>query len=519
MFSFKSIFKRKEEGINEKRIDEEGIDEEGIDEEGINEEKLYIKEINEIVLKYDYFKLSIYNKNENKYILDYFIDDIKNILIKFKQKNFPFFILSFISLLYKFENFEIIETINSGANNDNILIASYKKNQNDYKIIIKIQNLITTINKDPIINEILTASIFLLIGTKIDTSLKKLIDIHTIDLGISYISYYKKNWNYNEITNFKSSNSPYKFDKDLTQFKLCHVYISHFIEGQTLYSLYEKVYIGQKIEDFILNEKFINLYNFLINIGNNYGYYHRDLHMGNIIYSIKGKEFVIIDYGRTTFNIENEKLINAVNKITQYQMYKLMNIKNDELTYETIINNNDIYYKYKNLFIFDIISYSLNIYLFYRFNYPKFYNTIERKLFKITFYNLKNFKIKFIFKSIFTYKIITYIENLKRIYLEIRRQNTSTNLTYVLDAIIFFCLTNIDNDLFNCENLFLYYPYDKSDTERFLKIFDIFIEMFNKDEKEYLAETNPLFAYLFNIQKGGAKKRRYRNSKFKSFLD
>jgi len=250
MFSFKSIFKRKEEGINEKRIDEEGI----------NEEKLYIKEINEIVLKYDYFKLSIYNKNENKYILDYFIDDIKNILIKFKQKNFPFFILSFISLLYKFENFEIIETINSGANNDNILIASYKKNQNDYKIIIKIQNLITTINKDPIINEILTASIFLLIGTKIDTSLKKLIDIHTIDLGISYISYYKKNWNYNEITNFKSSNSPYKFDKDLTQFKLCHVYISHFIEGQTLYSLYEKVYIGQKIEDFILNEKFINLF-------------------------------------------------------------------------------------------------------------------------------------------------------------------------------------------------------------------------------------------------------------------
>jgi len=310
-----------------------------------------------------------------------------------------------------------------------------------------------------------------------------------------------------------------KIHKFYKEFKLCHIYISHFIEGQTLYFYYHNVYykIGEDhtiLINKILDTKFLNLYEFLILLGSNYGYYHGDLHLSNIIYSYVRDELVMIDYGRTTFNIDNKNLIDAINKIIQFQIKKL-GYKFDNYKYDDINNFKRNYYKSKNLFIFDIISYSLNTYLICNKlnSYKDFCEIVDKKLFNIIFNSNLDFKYNDI-PMIFN-KIIY----LKKTYIEIRNSISKKTEIYILDGIIFFCLSNINPNLFNCKNLFLYEMYEKEYIEYFLKTFDIFINLFiEDDEKNLLALSNPLFAYLFNIKGGGGKKRRYNNSKFKSFL-
>lgn len=435
------------------------------------------------------------------------------------------FILSFISFLYKFNDFEIIKELHKGNNSDKIIKASYISQRGEEKIIIKIQNIDENLfKKDIILIEILSASIFILIG-KLNPDLISSISKYTIDLGISYVSYYKEIWNYKELIDFTSPNSPYNFNNINKDFKLCHIYISHFIEGETLYNYYYSLYFKQNPDitliNKILNTKFLNLYKFLILIGSNYGYYHGDLHLSNIIYSVVRDELVIIDYGRTTFNIDNLRFINAINKITQFQIKKLGYEIPDTYKYDDVINRFiQRNYKTKNLFIFDIISYSLNIYLICKnhYLYKFFCDIISNKLFEISFKSIYDFEIEFKFNLLEDIKVIDKIEYLKKTYIEIRKLISKKTEIYILDGIIFFCLTNIDNKLFDCRNLFLYVNYKEEQIIKFLEYFDIFIKLFDEEEKELLSTTNPLFVYLFNKKTGGGKKRRYENSKFKSFL-
>jgi len=480
-------------------------------------EEVYIQRINEIIERYDYFQLS---KNNN---LEKFIREITKVLTDLRLKNDKMFVLSFISFLYKFDNFEIINELHKGSNSDKIIKASYTSQRGEEKIIIKIQNIDENLfKKDIILIEILSASIFILIK-KLNPDLISSINKYTIDLGISYVSYYDEIWNYKELIDFTSPNSPYNINNKKKDFKLCHIYISNFIEGETLNFYYHSLYYKQNpnilLINKILNTNFEILYDFLILLGSKYGYYHGDLHLSNIIYSVYREGLVIIDYGRTLFNIDNPRFINAINKITQFQIKKLGYNIPETYGYDDIINKyiQRNYKNYKNLFIFDIISYSLNIYLFCinHYLYKDFSKIISENLFVIKFKEMYDFKIIFKLNSSSTY-INEKIEYLKDEYIKIR--NSIDNKTQkILDGIIFFCLTNIDNNLFDCKNLFLYVNYEKKQITKFLEYFDTFIHLFNDEEKELLSSTNPLYSYLFNIT-GGGKKRKYENSKFTSFL-
>jgi len=493
-------------------------------------EDVYIKRINEIIERYDYFELSRYNNQTERYLLDEFIDEITKVLTDLRLNTNKMFVLSFISFLYKFNDFEIIKELKIGSNSDKIIKASYISQRRNEKIIIKIQNINDNTNlKDLILIEIISASIFILIG-KLNPYLMDVIRKYTIDLGISYVSYYKEIWNYKELTDFTSPNSPYNLKnlkkkyKFWKEFKLCHIYISHFIEGKTLYFYYHSLFFKINPDITLINEildtKFERLYEFLILLGSKYGHYHGDLHLSNIIYSVVRDELVIIDYGRTTFNIDNKKLIDAINKITQFQIKKLGYIFPENFGYDDIIKLKRKYYKSKNLFIFDIISYSLNTYLICNNLdlYKDFCDIISNKLFRIKFKYTYDFKIDFKFNLLEDIQVIDKITYLKETFMEIRNLISKKTEIYILDGIIFFCLTNINKKLFNSENLFLYELYEKEYIKYFLKTFNIFIKLFDEKEKELLSSTNPLFAYLFNRETGGGKKRRYENSKFKSFL-
>lgn len=72
-------------------------------------EDVYINKINDIIQKYNYFQLSKYDKTKEKYLLDEFIEEITEVLNYLKLKNNKIFVLSFISFLYKFDDFKIIK--------------------------------------------------------------------------------------------------------------------------------------------------------------------------------------------------------------------------------------------------------------------------------------------------------------------------------------------------------------------------------------------------------------------------
>jgi len=124
-------------------------------------EDVYINKINDIIQKYNYFQLSKYDKTKEKYLLDEFIEEITKVLTSLNLKNNKIFVLSFISFLYKFDDFKIIKELKIGSNSDKIIKASYISKRGEEKIIIKIQNINENIDfKDLILIEIISASIF-----------------------------------------------------------------------------------------------------------------------------------------------------------------------------------------------------------------------------------------------------------------------------------------------------------------------------------------------------------------------
>ena len=160
-----------------------------------------------------------------------------------------------------------------------------------------------------------------------------------------------------------------------------------------------------------------DMYNFLENIGSDFGFMHNDLHFSNIILDQTKNKLVIIDFGRCIFSkFKDEEDSEIDNKLlTEYKklnynislnrLYLTDPIitnkvnrlyKRDVFKYHISIKGNDRNTKYFGI-IYDLITYSLNMYIrilyFLRKTDQENADTVEyyfSLLIKANYYNLED---------------------------------------------------------------------------------------------------------------------------------
>jgi len=477
--------------------------------------KDFENELHIICEKYDYFTFYINNT------LDIFLKDIEKLLTKYKIKFDNLRLLAFVPLLFKFKEYKFIKKISATTvNNDGIIVASYKEQEKTQNILIKMLR-ISNKKKDILLFEILTSQIFLNISIYYPDYFES-INRHTIPLGYSFLSYVKDdNWNYNDLKYIYSF-----LNLTYHSLPLFHIYITKFINGLSLFSILTldlSIDNIKKAFDIIFKEKFCKLYEFLINMGFYFRFFHGDLHLSNIIFCFDSQELVIIDYGRSHFNLTSQ--LEEINEMTKYHIKKL--------GYDIILENFDINTDYKylnviskyskfysnlhNLFLLDMITLTLNYYIYFYSKFDiieikKFVKLIHSNMFGLIYedgvYKTTNF--------IFTEKKGNILKNLIDKYLSIYDIIISKTFQYILDVILLFCIIHFKYDFIYKYN-FCYIVYGKDELlQGFLDLIDEALDLIDEENKQKMAERNPLFAVLFGKQiTGGSNSNRNKLIKYK----
>jgi len=225
----------------------------------------------------------------------------------------------------------------------------------------------------------------------------------------SFVSYIKNNWNYNEINyknqlspyyyhNILSGNSPYYREKAL----ILMTESIDIISVLTIFLQYDNESSNQLYSNRVSSVlgKFVDLYDFIKYFGYTYGFMHNDLHMGNVVYDISNDRLVLIDFGRSAFkkfllNVNpdlNNSLMSEFSKLDCSELLKNAKIKN----YIDLFNNRDLYNNTLSIesngyyfgVIFDLITYSMNVYMktiyYFRKIYAlNIYNILMTEFFKL----------------------------------------------------------------------------------------------------------------------------------------
>ncbi len=385
-------------------------------------------------------KLNEFISNINTLIVIYKGASIITDTIYFKK--------SYVSLFFPFQRYTrfsytpyIGGLLLGNSSNCKFTIGTVNIDGNQFKLFNKIvdysqQNIYG--HQDLLIFDILSATIFDYILSLPEYSKYK--DLIAKYRG-SFLSYSHKDnnkdfWNFNNFINHTDSKSlynPSNFDNiDINEKVIIASYdaIDNPITITEIFRKFESDNDSSLINDVLTN--CCDIYNFLRDIGLHFGFMHNDLHMCNLLYNPTTKKIMIIDFGRASFakfmvddiNDINKKIIVDFEKLN-YNESSFINFShfiqqggttsNETGTFESvqesfnipeISETNDLFinflYNSKDFFrkkyspkaingkyfgvIFDLITYSLNIYINLLFFIKKTYMDKDFK----DFYN--NFK-------------------------------------------------------------------------------------------------------------------------------
>jgi hypothetical protein len=263
----------------------------------------------------------------------------------------------------------------------------------------------------------------------------------------SFVSYIKNNWNYNEI-NYQNQLSPYYYDNILSG-------NSPYYRQKALVLMTESINIVSVLTLFLeynfdssnplhinrvssVISKFADLYDFIKYIGYTYGFMHNDLHMGNVVYDISNDRLVLIDFGKSAFkkfllDVDpelNNSLMSEFSKLDCSELLKNAKIKN----YVDLFNNSSLY---NNTFsiesngyyfgvIFDLITYSMNVYMktiyyFKKVYTPTVFNVLMTDFFKLIKVNYDTFCPEDLLHNEVTLNVPATVEELIQNYISLKQ--------------------------------------------------------------------------------------------------
>ena len=390
----------------------------------------------------------------NEFTKDYdlilkYINNIQSLISGTTKSQDILFLKSALALLLPFtdykpyrDGFLISDSVNSKFTIADVSIGKHK--ERIFIKIIDIPNPNPKLNvKDHIIYDVIASIIFDDIFKKDDTY-KKFIPEFKGCFITTYANYSTKSskyWNYNEIKDFKDNRySPFSYFKIKENLNNNDMVLNVMYEAINnpidLLTIFKEKYNDPLFFLDILN-KCCEIYELLKYLGLNYGFMHNDLHFGNILYDKTTTQLKLIDFGRSSFGkYVDEKNNDVMNKIkVEYTKLNYNQFFNLNLYHPLLININILkeylytppqlfYYAYSPKFttdkyfgvIFDLITFSLNIYIrtifFFKRNDNLFYENEFKPMFE---------------KLIIINHSETYIQNLLRnIYNSI---NIPANLT------------------------------------------------------------------------------------------
>ena len=273
--------------------------------------------------------------------LNEFLDKIDK-LIKSNKGYFSdyfYFIKSYISLFFPFQNYTTFTytpyiggLLLGNSSNCKFTIATVNINGNQFKLFNKIvdyneQNINGI--QDLLIFDILSALIFdYILSLPHYFKYKDLIAKYK---G-SFLSYSHKDnkqyyWNYNNFINHTSDKSLYNpdnfqnVDKNNKVIVATYEAIDNPITITEIFKTFESDNDSKLIEDIMSN--LCDIYDFLIDIGLNFGFMHNDLHMSNLLYNPTTRKIMIIDFGRASFAKFMVDDIDDINKKIMVDFEKL----------------------------------------------------------------------------------------------------------------------------------------------------------------------------------------------------
>jgi len=199
----------------------------------------------------------------------------------------------------------------------------------------------------------------------------------------------KGNLNYNELNYKNAEFSPYH-PNIITRYtrsnynKKARILITEAINSPlSIYEIFNMYMKEPDVENhqLLLRDVIRNsadLFEFIKHFGVNYGFVHRDLHSGNILYNHITKKLVLIDFGSSYF----AKFVTTRNKTIDDNVDTAYNLLNYNMTFKDIgfpirtpsvdlYLNMPFYFNYQSGIagdkyfnvIFDLITYSLDIYI------------------------------------------------------------------------------------------------------------------------------------------------------------
>lgn len=305
--------------------------------------------------------------------------------------------------------------------------------------------------------------------------------------------------------------------------------------------------------DAYINQIFLcslDIYNFLIKIGIEYGFMHNDLHMSNIVLNSDTNKLVIIDFGRSTFgkfkdisyhdNIEiNQQLQTSFQKLN-YE--KLFEMSPEQMTTEFFYDTANGYIKthvstkfkrgkYFGI-IFDLITFGVNLYLkMLYFNKQKLseklFNQFKNNFDKIVFFRPDGDNFDNILKCNLIYNIhhlnnnldvlIDNYKDVKDNYIKSLNNSQHNNgieniqiiYNMLLDCLFYFALfllfikinySSINPSILIFQYFQIIYNYDTL----YEDILDSFKEYVD-DNFEKLEDLNDSFLTNFKQQSGGRR--------------
>lgn len=380
-------------------------------------ETLYNQQLESLITRYNDVKTNFSNFNPDFTLTSNCINDAKTIItdiIKFNKDNRiisynskdsdDYFHKTFLSLLLPFGRYTPLDNgklIGHSANcKFTIADVNNSINNQDERIFIKVVEDVTNrfVDKDHLIYDVIACIIFNKIFSK-NTDLKRKYEKNISEYRGCFCSYnltrlYDKYWNYNEIIDYNNNDkSPYYY-KTILGVKPSEGY-NIIYKDPVLNIMYKAIndpisvwdIFVKKIDDNSLHlnifKKCYDLYEFIKEIGLNYGFMHNDLHFSNILYDQTTNELVLIDFGRSSFGkyIDNydEDLINKIRVEYQkihYDKYFPINInRTDYLNsnlLEKFLYTDQSFFKYAYStklgdkyfsVILDLITFSLNLYI------------------------------------------------------------------------------------------------------------------------------------------------------------
>jgi hypothetical protein len=425
------------------------------------------------------YKNEIFTINDNyvkinEYINKYFKiveDKVTNSRFKSTLINNAFFCKSSVLLLSKFENYipsnygKLI--VNSG--NCSFTIADIKKEQESSlkRMFIKVVDyrIQEGFAGDLLILDVMAYIIF-----------DKILSLHGNEkyrhiipkYEGCFLSYTKSNkWNYKDLlhTNIESPYLDLNITNNTSSYynSKCIIVITEAINNP-----YSILQIFQEDNNILMKEVLLEsceLYEFIKYIGVEYGFIHNDLHMGNVLYNPVIKKLVLIDFGRVSFckylkyydEILNEKIMSD---------YKKLNYNNICETNSISINNYTDLYKNEEIYdnnlsigddgryfgvIYDLITYSMNIYvktIYYSqkvlndIDYNKFIDNFS-KIISVGFTlidDLRSNKITILTTDTLDELITNFVDVRDNFINTIRCTNTKKHLTFLLEGLLYTSL-------------------------------------------------------------------------------